>query len=423
MSHRLSREELVTIQVLDQKGQTASAIARQLQVTEGAVRYHLKRAAAGTTDGRGKQVHKAAEFAGAITAFIEGRGAMRRPPNVEEVYDHLVAEHGYKASYKSVLRYMRATYGPPRIRTYRRVETPPGAQTQTDWGEYPRVRLRGEVRPLHAFVMVLSHSRKPAVVWSEREDMVSWLTCHNEAYRRLGGVAAVNRIDNVKTGVSQGAGSWGTIHPTYRTYSTSMGFHVDACQPRQANAKGKAESKVRLSRLRVDPSERDFSTVGEIQTWTDDRVEDWSRRAICPATGTTVAEAWAAERPLLRTLPDFLPEPFDVVVTRPVHRDCMVYFEDRQYPVPFTCVGRHVEVRGCASKVQILFAGAVIREYPRRTAQRILIDPTCYEGEATDLHLPPPPLGRMGKRLEELSREPVLMRSVDFYAALAEVAR
>ncbi len=29
----------------------------------------------------------------------------------------------------------------------------------------------------------------------------------------------------------------------------------------------------------------------------------------------------------------------------------------------------------------------------------------------------------MGKRLEELSREPVLRRSVDFYAALAEVAR
>jgi hypothetical protein len=61
---------------------------------------------------------------------------------------------------------MRRQYPRPRIRTYRRVETPPGAQSQTDWGEYPRVVLGGEA--LHAFVMVLSHSRMPAVVWSER---------------------------------------------------------------------------------------------------------------------------------------------------------------------------------------------------------------------------------------------------------------
>jgi hypothetical protein len=202
-----------------------------------------------------------------------------------------------------------------------------------------------------------------------------------------------------------------------------MGFHVDACQPRQAQAKGKAEAKVRLSRLRLDPAERDFPSIAVIQSWTDERIEAWSRRAICPATGTSVAEAWERERRLLRPLPDFLPEPFDVVVTRPVHRDCMVHFEDRQYPVPFTLVGRHVEVRGCAGKVQILFEGRVVREYPRRTAARILVDTTCYEGESTDRVIAPPPLGRMGKRLEELAREPVLHRSVDFYAALAEVAR
>lgn len=57
-----------------------------------------------------------------------------RPINVHELHDHLVRAHGYIGSYKSVLRYVRSRWGPPPIRTYRRVETPPGAQSQTDWG-------------------------------------------------------------------------------------------------------------------------------------------------------------------------------------------------------------------------------------------------------------------------------------------------
>jgi len=61
--------------------------------------------------------------------------------------------------------------------------------------------------PLHAFVTVLSHSRKPAVVWSRDEKLLPWLHCHNEAYRCFGGVAAVNSIDNLKTAIVAGAGA------------------------------------------------------------------------------------------------------------------------------------------------------------------------------------------------------------------------
>lgn len=61
--------------------------------------------------------------------------------------------------------------------------------------------------------MVLSHSRKPVAVWSRREDLLAWLACHKGVYRRFGGVAAVNRADNVRTAILHGAGAWGTIHP------------------------------------------------------------------------------------------------------------------------------------------------------------------------------------------------------------------
>lgn len=116
-------------------------------------------------------------------------------------------------------------------------------------------------------------------------------------------------------------------------------------------------------------------------------------------------------------------EPFDVVVTRVVERDCTVVFEGRRYAVPFEHVHRAVEVHGCAEVVQIWANGTAIRQYPRKTRERILLDPSCFEGSATERVLPPTPLGRMGRRLQEISEMPVEARPLDLYQALAEVAR
>ena len=52
---KLNKEEIVTLQVLKQKGESNRGIARQLGVTESAVRYHLRRQSSGATDGRKKQ--------------------------------------------------------------------------------------------------------------------------------------------------------------------------------------------------------------------------------------------------------------------------------------------------------------------------------------------------------------------------------
>jgi transposase len=418
----LRGEEIVTIKVLSGKGENNCQVAKLLGVSEGTVRYHLRRTASGAIDGRSNKPFRAETVAPVITAWFDEHGEDKRPVNVRDLYDHLLAEHGYPGSYMSVVRYVRAHYPRPKIRTYRRVETPPGAQTQTDWGEYPRMDVGEGPVPLHAFHMVLSHSRKPALVWSRSEDELHWLSCHNGAYRRLYGVAAVNRIDNVKTAISSGAGAWGVINETYRAYARTVGFHIDACGPGAANAKGKVEAKVRLSRLLGNVERRYFDSLEHLQEVTDKKLEAWSKRAVCPATGKTVYESWEQEIEHLGKLP-ILPEPFDVVVTRPVHHDCMVNFENHSYPVPFAHVGRTVEVRGCAGKVQILSCGHIVREYPRNTEERVLVDTSCYEGKATDRVLPPPPLGKMGRKLQEIWDMPVQMRPLDLYAALAEVAR
>jgi transposase len=427
---KLTREQIVTIEVLHQRGQSASQAARILGVTEGAVRYHLRRARDGAIDGRQKpsrieQLGLAEVVAHWWQAQAEALGP-QRSPNVQQLHELLRDRHGFDGSYKATRKFVRARYGTPRIRPFRRVETPPGVQTQSDWGEFRHVELGDPEGPttVYAFVMVLSHSRKEAVIWSRSTDQLAWHHVHNEAYRRLGGVAAVNRIDNLKTGIARGCGAWGQVNEQYRTYARAMGFHVDACEVRCPEQKGKTERRVSVCK-QLPVRGRAFGGLAGLQDWTDAMLVADAARRICPATGRTVAQSWEAEKPSLRPLPTLLPEPFDLVRTASVHKDCSVRFEGRTYIVPFTYVGRAVEVRGCSGCVQVIDpqTTAVLVTYPRHTPERILIDPKCYDGKGTERVAPPKPLGRMAQRIEEIAALPVERRPVDLYAALAEVAR
>jgi transposase len=424
MPAKLRAEEIVTLKVLHDKGQSHCQIAQTLGVSEGTVRYHLRRQ--GKPDGRQNKPRKADALAEAIAHWLdtqqhEGVADGQRPGNILALYDWLRREHGYTGSYKSVLRFVRDRYPKPRLRPFRRVETPPAAQAQVDWGEFPDLDVGQGPQKLYAFILVLSHSRKEVLVWSRRMDQFSWHQAHNEALRRLGGVPAVLRIDNLKTGIATGAGPWGEVNEAYRAYARALGFHVDACLPRCPEHKGKVENKVRFVKRRLRLTGV-FSGLAELQQQTDEQLVASDRRRVCPATGLSVQQSFEAERRLLRPLP-LLPEPFDLAVTRTVQRDCTVNFEGRSYSVPFLLCGLGVEVRGCGEVVQIWHEGRVVAEHPRRTQERLLVDPSHYDGAGDDRVSPPVPLGRMGKKLQEILQMSVEQRPLDLYAALAEVAR
>jgi transposase len=409
----------MTIAMLHEKGVANTAIAGMLEVTEGAVRYQLERAASGAVDRRRLQEHKAAKCTEVIREWMRTDG---RRPNLAALHDLLVAEHEYDGSLRSVQRYVARQFPKPPVRARRRVETPPGGQAQVDWAEHRGVLIAGHETDLYEMHMRLSHSRRGARVWSQGKDQLAWQACHLGCFQRLGGVAATVRVDNEKTAISRGAGAWGEINPSYRRFAETLRFHVDACPPRAPEAKGKVERGIRTRRGR-DPRRRHWNSLAELQAATDREDEQRAARCICPATGKTVLETWREEQLLLTPLPEILPEPFDVVVTRRVGIDCMVAFEARQYSVPFVLVGETVEIRGCHGRVQVLADCRIVASHPRHTEERIVIDPSHFEGAATKRVVPPPPLGRMGRRLQEIAALEPEKRPIDLYAALAEVAR
>ena len=417
---KLDRETRMTITVLAKNGQSKRAIARMLGVDEKAVRYHLRRQAEGAVDGRARQVHKASGMGEAIAHYLESHIA--GPVNLAALHEWLVAEHGFTGALRGLQRYFRQHFPRPAKRARRRVETPPGAQGQADWAEWPRVVIAGRAVYAYQFHLRLSHSRYGARVWSPRVDQLAWHDVHNHAFRRLGGIPATVRVDNTKTAVSKGAGAWGELNASYRRYARAVRFHIDPCAPRHPQAKGKVERGIGADRSWREVTEREWSGWDELQAWTDARVEREAKQRLCPATGTTQWEAWQVERPLLAPLP-MLPEPFDLAVTRTVAPDCTVGFENRRYSVPFAQMGRVVMVHGCSRVVQVWADGKVIAEHPRHGRERIVIDPRHYEGEATARVLPPLPLGRMGRRLQAIAEMEPQKRPLDLYAALAEVAR
>jgi len=420
---RLQQEEIVVMAVLVEKGETKVEVARRLGVSEGTVRYHLKRRAEGAEDGRKGKPMKAEAVAEAIGAFLERTADRPRRRNLRCLYEELV-EIGYLGSYRSVVRYVGKHYGKGPVRPFRRVETPPGVQGQADWHE-DKAFLEdhgGEV-PVHAFDLKLSHSRGRAVVWSLSEKQGAFLACHNEAFRRLGGIPAAVRVDNLKTAVAGGAGPTAVLAEAYRAYAREMGFVVDPCRVRAPRDKGKVEREVRTVRALLEVKGRRFLDLAHLQAWTDRKVTAAMQRALCPVTGKSVWESLLAERKVLRPLPQELPETFDACVVQRVSQDCLVRFEGRQYSVPFVHALQRVEVRGYAGQVRIYAQGHRVASHPRGTEGRLLINPAHYEGAGTDRVIPPVPLGKMGRAMQELWKTPVQVRAIDAYARLCEVAR
>ena len=255
----LTTEARVAMRELRERDCSKSEVSRVLGVSEGTVRYPEKRWYSGAEDG-GCRERSAASGSSAAIAHWRSQQA-EEGLNLAQRHEWLVREHDYVGSLRSVQRYWKRRYPAPAIRARRRVETAPGAQVQVDWAYFPRVFLGGELVRLVSLHMLLSWSRKEAVVWARDRKMLSWLHCPTAGFVRLGGVAATARVDNEKTVVSKGAGAWGTINPVYRRYAMQLRFHPDPCAARHPRGKGKVERKIRDQRSAFDPGGKSSRTL------------------------------------------------------------------------------------------------------------------------------------------------------------------
>jgi len=435
---KLTKEQIMVGAEMVKRGTSVRRVAQQYGVSEGTLRYQMRRAQEVRPDGRSLQPTALDGLEGAVTAILERlddgrRQGEGRPAQARQVCELLRRDYGYRGSYQAVVRHLRRRFGVPPVRALRRVETPPGVQAQHDWFE-AEVRFRGnEWIPVNMLVGTLSHCRARFCWASFEANQLAWHTGHLSLFGQYGGVPLWVRIDNLRTGVVRGGGPTAVLNHAYAVFARECRFEIDPCRVRMPSDKGKDERSVRICRDAFgDLFHETWSTIESLQLSLEERSRQLMDRLRCPVTGTSVREAFESERLVLQPLPH-LSEPFDLVVARRVHRDCLVSFEGRRYSVPFAWVGRSVEILGTVHHVVIRGEGREIARHARHTRERLLIDPSHYEGESTDRVIRPTPLGLRGRLqvagLSGASQRTLLLlpervsRPLDLYVRVVEAAR
>ncbi|TVP51355.1 MAG: hypothetical protein EA350_00135 [Gemmatimonadales bacterium] len=134
---KLTLEQIMVGAQMVERGLPIRELARQLGVTESAVRYRLRQKEAGPREDDRR--HKKTSLDGlevAVRHALEGLGCWRvtgagRPVQVTEVHEVLARDHGYEGSYRAVVRHLARSYPPPPIRALGGSRRPRGCRLST----------------------------------------------------------------------------------------------------------------------------------------------------------------------------------------------------------------------------------------------------------------------------------------------------
>jgi len=245
-----------------------------------------------------------------------------------------------------------------------RLRTLPAEQAQVDWGHFGKITIGKAVRPLMAFVMVLSYSRMIFLRFFLGSHMANFLRGHVAAFEFFQGTSRVLLYDNLRSAVLERRGQAVRFHPTLLELAKYYRFEPRPVAQYRGNEKGRVERSIRFIRT-------NFFAARE---WTD--LDDLNRQALEWCTGIaadrrwpedrqrTVREAFEEERPRLLGLPE---NPFPTDERNPVHvgKTPYVRFDLNDYSIPHTRVRRTLEVVASLKTVRVLDGQELIARHDR----------------------------------------------------------
>ena len=284
------------------------------------------------------------------------------------VWQRLVEEHDAQLGESTVRRYVaevrrRQDVSPAEVMVPQRHVL--GVEAEVDFGSVSAY-VAGLLVELPMFIMRLSASGRsyPRVYLNEAQEV--FLDGHVRAFEHFGGVPERIRYDNLKAAVVRVLKGRDRIESDrFVALRSHYGFDSFFCQPGIAGSheKGGVEGEVgRFRRRHLVPVPRVASIAALNEMLLGAAARD-DRRFIAHRR-ITVGEHFALEAPTLRTLPG---EPFDVSVVSAhrVDRKSRVSVRGCLYSVPTRYVGRRVDVRVGAERIEVLDGAAVIAGHVR----------------------------------------------------------
>jgi transposase len=276
----------------------------------------------------------------------------------------MVKERGYTGS-PDHFRHLISHHRPrPHAEAYLRLVTLPGEQAQVDWGHFGHLTIGRARRPLMAFVMVLSWSRRIFLRFFLDARMENFLRGHVGAFEAWGGLPRVLLYDNLKSAVLERQGDAIRFHPTLLEFAGRYRYEPRPVAVARGNEKGRVERAIRYIRDNFFAA-RSFVGLADLnrqaEAWCLGQADD----RLCPQDKTlTVREAFVREQPRLLALPDnpyFTDERKEVVVGKTPY----LRFDLNDYSVPHTQVRKTLTVVADPERVRILDDREVVASHPR----------------------------------------------------------
>jgi transposase len=273
-------------------------------------------------------------------AFIEAE--VVKGCNGTTIYQALVEHYGYEGGYDAVKRFVRKLR-PDDSKVSCRFETPPGDESQVDYGEGAPTRhpQTGKYRKPRLFVMALGMSRHmfPKALWKSSAQV--WAELHEEGFSYFGGATRIVRPDNLKEGVVDPDIYDPKINQLYAAALAHYGSVAVPYRPYAPDLKGKVESSIGYVQGALKGKR--FESIDEQNAYLLNWNERWASTRIHGTTKRQVRAMFEEERPFLLPLP---PTRFEYyrIGERTVHFDGFIEVNGAYYHAPPHYVGTKVIV-------------------------------------------------------------------------------
>lgn len=379
-------ETVVRIRREHADGKSIKAIARDLRVSRKVVRKAIRAPEAGFAYRRSVQpLPRIGPFQERLdTLLTENEARPRRERlRMTRIHDLLLRE-GFDGSYDAVRRYAKrwldnrrkdagdgaAAFIPLMFR--------PGEAYQFDWS-HEDVEIAGKPMRVKVAHMRLCASRAVFVRAYPRETQEMVFDAHDRAFAFFKGTCTRGIYDNMKTAVETiFVGKERLYNRRFLQMASHYLVEPVACTPASGWEKGQVESQVGTVRQRFFSPRVRVKSYEELNAWLLDKCIASARSSKHPElTDKTVWEVFQQERPHLVPYAGR----FDGFHSLPaaVSKTCLVRFDNNKYSVAATAVGRPVEIRAYAERIEIRQEGRLVGDHPRHFGRgRTIYNPWHY---------------------------------------------
>jgi transposase len=276
----------------------------------------------------------------------------------------MARERGYTGA-PDYFRHVVSRYRPKRAaEAYLRLRTLPGEQGQVDWAHFGKHTVGNAGRPLWAFVMVLSYSRKIFLRFYFGSAMPVFLHGHVSAFSFFGGVPRELLYDNLKSAVLERSGDAIRFHPTLLELAAHYRFLPKPVAPARGNEKGRVERAIRYVRDSFFAA-REWDDITQLNAqalaWCDGQASDRP----CPEDRSrSVRAVFDEEKPRLIALPgdDF---PTDERQDVEIGKTPYARFDLNDYSLPHDYTRCTLTVLASVDTVRVLDGQQTVAAHPR----------------------------------------------------------